>query len=91
MKSGLLILLLLNLVACHKEPEKVENKKVITCAFNKQAEVCKTLNSTEEKALSCLTASGEFSKKECDEIKVNRGPDNLPDIKFNLRHAADNN
>lgn len=90
MKYGVLVFLVLILVACHKEPETVDVKKVFMCAFNKKAEVCNTLNSTEEKALSCLTNSGELSKKECDEIKLNKGPAKSPDIQFHLSPGSDN-
>jgi len=85
MKYGFLFLLILTLTACHKEPETVDVKRVFMCAFNNHAEVCSTLNSTERKALSCLKNSGEFSKKECDEIKMNSGPAKSPGIQFHLR------
>lgn len=91
MKYGFLVLLVLNLLACHKEPETVDVKNVFTCAFNKQAEVCSSLNSTEKKALSCLTNSGDLSKKECGEIKLNKGPAKSPDIQFHLRPGTDDN
>lgn len=91
MKYGVLVFFVLNLLACHKEPETVNVKNVFMCAFNKKAEVCSSLNSTEKKALSCLTNSGEFSKKECDQIKLNKWPSKSPDIQFHLRPGTDNN
>jgi hypothetical protein len=90
MKYGDLVFLVLILAACQKEPETVDVKKVFMCAFNKKSEVCSSLNSTEEKALSCLTNSGEFSKKECDEIKLYKGPAKSQDIQFHLRPGNDN-
>lgn len=90
MKYVFLVLSVLTFTACHKEDETVDVTKVFMCAFNKKAEVCNTLNSTEEKALSCLTNAGEFSKKECDEIKLYKGAAKSPDIQFHLRPGNDN-
>lgn len=89
-KFSVVVVLGLILGACQREPEKVDVKLVFMCAFNKKAEVCNTLNSTEEKALSCLTNTGEFSKKECDEIKLYKGAAKSPDIQFHLRPGNDN-
>lgn len=88
LKNYCVYVVALTLMACQKQPEQVDAKKVVMCAFNKQSEVCSTLNSTEKKALSCLTDSGEFTKKECDEIKLNSGSIKPPDIRFNLSPSA---
>lgn len=90
-KNYCVYMVTLVLLACnHKEPETVDVKKVFFCAFNKKSEVCRTLNSTEEKALNCLTNSGEFSKKECDEIKLYKGAASSSDIQFHLSPGNDN-
>jgi hypothetical protein len=91
MKKGILVFFALILMACsHKEPDQVDVRKIFMCSLNKKSDVCSSLNKTEEKALSCLTNSGEFSKKECDEIKLNKGPAKSPDIQFHLRPGTDN-
>jgi hypothetical protein len=90
MKKLILVFFALILMACsHKEPDQVDLRKVLMCSLNKKSEVCSTLNKTEEKALSCLISSGEFSKKECDEIKLNKSPAKSQDIQFRLRPGTD--